>query len=77
MLKILADQAIPNAKEIFSTFGEVELKYGRDIQPCDLQGVDALIVRSVTKVNDELLAQADKLQFVGTATAGVDHISQP
>ena len=77
MLKILADQAIPNAKEIFSTFGEVELKYGRDIQPCDLQGVDALIVRSVTKVNDELLAQADKLQFVGTATAGVDHIDIP
>ena len=77
MLKILADQAIPNAQELFSPFGEVVLKYGRDIQPSDLQGVDALIVRSVTKVNDELLTQADRLQFVGTATAGVDHIDIP
>ncbi len=77
MLKILADQAIPNAQAIFSAFGEVELKYGRDIQPSDLSGVDALIVRSVTKVNEELLSGADKLQFVGTATAGVDHVDIP
>ena len=54
MLKILADQAIPNAKQIFSAFGDVTLKYGRDIVADDLKGVDALIVRSVTKVDDDL-----------------------
>lgn len=76
MLKILADQAIPNAKQIFSAFGEVEMKYGRDICPEDLKGVDALIVRSVTNVNDDLLRYADNLQFVGTATSGIDHIDR-
>lgn len=73
-MKILADQAIPNAYEIFSTFGTVELKYGRDIQPSDLKGVDALMVRSVTKVNASLIKEADQLKFVGTATAGIDHV---
>lgn len=76
MLKILADQAIPNAKEIFSSFGDVILKPGRQIEPDDLKDVDALMVRSITKVNERMLAQADKLRFVGTATAGVDHIDR-
>ena len=76
MLKILADQAIPNAKQIFSAFGDVTLKYGRDIVADDLKGVDALIVRSVTKVDDDLLRHADSLKFVGTATSGIDHIDR-
>lgn len=76
MLKILADQAIPNAKEIFSAFGDVSLKPGRQITADDLVGVDALMVRSITKVNEELLAKADRLRFVGTATAGIDHIDR-
>lgn len=76
MLKILADHAIPNAKQIFSAFGEVELKYGRDILPEDLKGKDALIVRSVTKVDDDLLRYADSLKFVGTATSGIDHVDR-
>lgn len=76
MLKILADQAIPNAKEVFSAFGEVSLKPGRQIEADDLEGIDALMVRSITKVNDELLSKADKLRFVGTATAGIDHIDR-
>ncbi len=75
-MRILADQAIPNAKQIFSAFGEVELKYGRDITADDLEGVEALIVRSVTKVDDNLLAKANDLKFVGTATAGIDHIDR-
>lgn len=76
MLKILADHAIPNAQQIFSAFGDVELKYGREILPEDLKGIDALIVRSVTKVDDDLLKYADNLKFVGTATSGIDHIDR-
>lgn len=75
-MKILVDQAIPNAKQIFSAFGDVSMKYGRDIGPDDLVDVEALIVRSVTKVDDELLAKAEKLKFVGTATSGIDHIDR-
>ena len=51
-------------------------KYGREIVAEDLKDVDALIVRSVTKVNDDLLKYADNLQFVGTATSGIDHIDR-
>lgn len=75
-MKILADQAIPNAKQLLSAFGDVTLKYGREITADDLEGVDALIVRSVTHVDDDLLVKAKALKFVGTATAGIDHIDR-
>lgn len=74
-LKILADAALPNAKEVFSSFGEVIVKEGRKITADDLVDIDALIIRSVTKVNEKLLTKAQKLKFVGTATAGCDHVN--
>ena len=40
-VKILADQAMPNALETFSAFGEVYLKQGREIPADDLQDIDA------------------------------------
>jgi erythronate-4-phosphate dehydrogenase len=75
-MKILIDEAMPYAHDLFSQIGEVISKPGRDINAEDLQGVDALMIRSVTKVNRELLKQADRLKFVGTATAGMDHVDQ-
>ena len=73
-MRILADAALPNAKEVFSQYGEVILKAGRQIEDRDLEDIDALIIRSVTKVNKELLTYASKLKFIGTATAGTDHV---
>lgn len=73
-MRILADKALPNASEVFSQYGEVLLKEGRKIVSSDLKDIDALIIRSVTKVNDELLKEANVLKFIGTATAGTDHI---
>jgi erythronate-4-phosphate dehydrogenase len=67
---------MPYAEGLFSQLGEVILKPGRTLTADDLIGVDALMIRSVTKVNAELLAKADKLKFVGTATAGMDHVDQ-
>jgi erythronate-4-phosphate dehydrogenase len=37
---------------------------------------DALLVRSVTQVNEALLAGNDSVKFVGSATIGTDHIEQ-
>lgn len=74
MFKIVADEALPNAAEVFSVFGRVVLRPGRQISAADLRDADALIIRSVTKVDVRLLAQAEKLKFVGTATAGFDHV---
>ncbi|KJY81612.1 erythronate-4-phosphate dehydrogenase [Vibrio galatheae] len=75
-MKILVDENMPYAKQLFSQLGDVVLKSGRNLTADDLIDVDALMIRSVTKVNAELLAKANKLKFVGTATAGMDHVDQ-
>lgn len=75
-MKILIDEAMPYAEALFSQLGEVICKPGRTIQAEDLQDIDALMIRSVTKVNESLLTHANKLKFVGTATAGMDHVDQ-
>ncbi|MCG9616751.1 4-phosphoerythronate dehydrogenase [Vibrio tubiashii] len=75
-MKILVDENMPYAEQLFSQLGEVVLKSGRTLTADDLIDVDALMIRSVTKVNAELIAKANKLKFVGTATAGMDHVDQ-
>ena len=76
MLKIFYDENIPYAKEFFADIGEVFSFSGRDVSAEQLQDADVLLVRSITKVNEQLLALNSKIKFVGTATIGVDHIDQ-
>jgi erythronate-4-phosphate dehydrogenase len=73
MLNILADQNIPLASELFTPFGNVTLVDGRSLGAAQVQGADVLLVRSVTRV-DECLLSGSKVQFVGSATAGYDHL---
>ncbi|WP_260259484.1 4-phosphoerythronate dehydrogenase [Vibrio intestinalis] len=75
-MKIVIDENMPYAEELFSQLGEVVLKPGRTLTADDLIDVDALMIRSVTKVNAELITKGNKLKFVGTATAGMDHVDQ-
>ena len=72
-MKIVADGNIPFVKECFSTIGEVKVVPGRQIKPEVLADADCLLVRSVTKVNEKLLA-GSKVRFVATATIGFEHI---
>ena len=72
-LRILADENMPMVSEIFSSFGEVTLTSGRDMRPEHVEQADILLVRSVTQVNSLLLKRAS-VQFVGTATIGMDHL---
>jgi erythronate-4-phosphate dehydrogenase len=74
-VKILVDENMPYARELFSRLGEVEAVPGRPVPVDALTGADALMVRSVTKVNEALLA-GKAIKFVGTATAGTDHVDQ-
>jgi erythronate-4-phosphate dehydrogenase len=46
---------------------------GREINSAQLNGADALLLRSVTQVNKSLLQQSS-VKFVGTATIGTDHV---
>ncbi|MEH6571046.1 MAG: 4-phosphoerythronate dehydrogenase [Halioglobus sp.] len=72
-LQILADQNMRCVAEYFGTMGSVSLVDGRTISAEDLSGVDVLLVRSVTAVNESLLA-GSQVRFVGTATSGFDHV---
>ncbi len=74
-MRILVDENIPLADEIFSNVGKVDTIKGREISKDILikNKYESLIVRSVTKVNKELL-EGSNVKFVGSATAGIDHI---
>ena len=72
-MKIVADPNIPYVREAFAAFGETHLIPGREITAADVRDADALFVRSVTPVNEALLA-GSRVRFVATATIGTDHI---
>lgn len=75
MLKIIVDENAAFAQEAFSTLGDVKLLPGREINNEVLKDADALVVRSITKVNQNLLKNTN-IKFVGTATIGTDHIDK-
>ena len=71
-LKWVIDDVIPHTAALQALMGDVTVLPGRDITPATISDADILLVRSITPVNESLLA-ASSVQFVGTATAGVDH----
>ncbi|MGG4609063.1 4-phosphoerythronate dehydrogenase PdxB [Providencia sp. Me31A] len=72
-MKILVDENMPYAQALFSELGDVKAVPGRPIPEQELIDADALMVRSITKVNESLLKNTP-IKFVGTATAGFDHV---
>lgn len=73
-MKLLADENMPYVQELFGDWAEIVTCSGRGMTPEQLIDVDVLLVRSITQVNQALLAKANRLRFVGTATIGCDHI---
>lgn len=74
-MKIIVDENIPYGKEAFSTLGDVQTVHGRKITRETVADADALIVRSITKVNQALLENTP-VRFVGTCTIGEDHVDK-
>lgn len=72
-MRIIADANIPFVRECFSSVGNVQALSGREITPQVVANADALLVRSITSVNEQLLA-GSTVRFVGTATIGFDHV---
>jgi erythronate-4-phosphate dehydrogenase len=72
-MKIVADGNIPFVRECFSSIGEVEIVGGREITREVVADAEALLVRSITAVNEGLLS-GSKVRFVATATIGFDHV---
>lgn len=75
-MNIFYDENMPFAQEFFTDLGNLHSFSGRELQAEDIKDADVLLVRSITQVNAALLAQAQQLKFVGTATIGTDHIDQ-
>ena len=73
-MKIVVDDKIPYIRETLERLAdEVVYKKGSAIGPEDVRDADALIVRTRTRCDEQLL-KGSKVQFVATATIGYDHI---
>lgn len=72
-MKIIADNNIPFLKGVLEPFAEVEYYRGEDITPDKVKDADALIIRTRTKCDANLLS-GSKIKFITTATIGFDHI---
>ncbi|RUO67269.1 4-phosphoerythronate dehydrogenase [Idiomarina ramblicola] len=74
-MKIVADQNIPALSDVLSGAGTLSY-FSERIPPEELLAeADALLVRSVTNVDESLLRKAPKLKFVASATIGTEHIN--
>lgn len=73
-MKIVIDDKIPYIRDVISeiTDNAVYIK-GANIAPSDVKDADALIVRTRTRCDEQLLA-GSKVKFIATATIGFDHI---
>ena len=73
-MKIVVDDKIPYIRETLEMLAdEVVYLKGSDIGPEDVKDADALIVRTRTHCDEQLL-KGSKVQFVATATIGYDHL---
>jgi len=74
-MRVVADENIPYAKEAFAAFGTVDVVPAKAIDADVVKDADCLLVRSVTKVDADLLA-GSRVRFVATATIGFDHVDR-
>ncbi|MCX6144203.1 MAG: 4-phosphoerythronate dehydrogenase PdxB [Ignavibacteriales bacterium] len=72
-MKIVVDKKIPFINGVLEKYAEVVYLEGREISRSDLLNADALIVRTRTKCNKELL-EGTPVRFIASATIGFDHI---
>jgi len=73
-MKIVVDDKIPFLLDKLQQLAdEVVVLPGRQIGPDDVRDADALVIRTRTRCDRQLLS-GSKVQFVATATIGFDHI---
>lgn len=72
-MKVIIDSAIPFIKGVLEPFAEVVYTPGDNFTTELVADTDALIIRTRTRCNRELL-EGSKVKFIATATIGFDHI---
>lgn len=71
-MRIVIDSDIPFIQGVFEPFAEVVYKKGGEIDRATVQGADALIIRTRTQCNRELL-EGSTVKMIASATIGQDH----
>lgn len=72
-IRIVADSCIPFLEGVFEPYADIDYIDGKDISRKDVMNADALIIRTRTRCNKELLG-GTKVSLIATATIGTDHI---
>ena len=72
-IKIVADDKIPFLKGVLEPFAEIEYFPGKEISREKVKNTDAIIIRTRTNCNMELL-EGTNIKLITTATIGYDHI---
>ena len=72
-MKIVADENIPFLKGVLEPYANVVYLPGKEISPGIVKSADALIIRTRTICNKELL-KGSSVKFIASATIGFDHI---
>jgi erythronate-4-phosphate dehydrogenase len=72
-MKIIIDDKIPYIRGAFEPFAEVVYLPGSKTTAEVVKDADALVTRTRTKCNQELL-EGSNVKFIATATIGYDHI---
>ena len=72
-MNIVCAESVLAAEAAFKSVGNCIILPDNKIDRSSLLGADALIIRSKTKVDNRLL-QDSNVRFIGSATAGKDHI---
>lgn len=75
-IKIVADSAIPFLEGVMEPYADVVFIPGNKICHDDIKDADALMIRTRTHCNAELL-EGTSVKFIATATIGTDHIDFP
>ncbi len=69
----MADKNIPFLEGVFEPYADIRYIDGKDIAREHVADADALIIRTRTRCNSELL-EGTKVSIIATATIGTDHI---
>jgi erythronate-4-phosphate dehydrogenase len=72
-VRVVVDSHIPHIQGLIEPFARVEYLEPGDITATTVRDADALIVRTRTRCNADLL-DGSRVQLIGSATIGTDHI---
>ncbi len=74
-MRVVIDRGIPFLDGVIEPYAEVAYLSPEEIRPEAVRDADALIIRTRTHIDKELL-EGSRVRFVATATIGYDHIDQ-